>query len=63
MLPILHPMAKTSIELRRSIQRLENFIDRNPNDIYIPKVQGLIEDLKSARSHIPVELRDPDVKE
>jgi hypothetical protein len=60
MLPKLHAIAKTSIELRRSIQRLTNFIENNPNDIYIPKVQELIEDLKSARSHIPKELRNPD---
>jgi outer membrane protein assembly factor BamD (BamD/ComL family) len=59
---MIHPIAKTSIELRRSIQRLENFIERNPNDVYTPKVQELIEDLKSARSHIPSELRDQDIE-
>jgi hypothetical protein len=65
MLPILHPMSKTSIELRRAINRLLVFIEQNPSDDHVTSgaVQELIDDLKAARSHIPHSLRDPDIEE
>jgi glycerol-3-phosphate responsive antiterminator len=65
MLPVLHPLAKTSIEARRAITRLENFMKMNPNDEYVVNgnVAEIIEDLKNIRRHIPKELLDVDLKE
>lgn len=63
MLPILHPLAKTAIQLRQSLHRLEHFKQTNPDDADIKAVDKLIEDLKSARNHIPKHLRDIDLKE
>lgn len=60
-LPMLHVLAKTSIELRRSIFRLENFIKTNPTDLYVPKAQELLELLTQARNTIPYELKDRDL--
>lgn len=60
MLPKLTPLGKTSIELRRAINRLETYIEQNPHAEDVTRVQVLITDLKEARNHIPVELRDPD---
>jgi hypothetical protein len=63
MLPVLHPLAKTAIQLRQSIKRLETFIQSSPSDEYIESVRGLIRDLESARSHIPGQLIDIDLRE
>ena len=61
MLPLLHPLSKTSIELRRAINRLSIFKDQNPHDEDINHVENLITDLKEARSHIPDKFRDEDI--
>jgi hypothetical protein len=63
MIPTQHPLSKTSIELRRAINRLEIFVDQNPNDSFAPAVNEMITDLKSARLRIPKELWDPDLKD
>ena len=65
MLPILHPLEKTSIELRRAINRLHVFKEQNPNDpqVISGAVDALMADLKAARSHIPKEMRDPDLRD
>lgn len=63
MLPVLHPLAKTSIQLRQSIKRLETFEKSNPKDEYIDAVRELIRDLEIARKHIPGPLQDVDLKE
>ena len=63
MLPVLNPIAKTSIELRRAINRLIVFKEQNPSDEYVKdgSAELLINDLKEARLHIPVSLRDTDL--
>lgn len=65
MLPLLHPIGKTSIELRRAINRLHVFMEQHPEDEHVRNgsVQELLDDLKAARSHIKKALRDPDLKE
>lgn len=63
MIPIQHPLSKTSIELRRAINRLEIFLQQNATDSFAPAVDAMIEDLKSARNKIPKELRDPDLRD
>lgn len=65
MLPILHPIGKTSIELRRAINRLHVFMEHNPEDEHVKSgsVQELMDDLKAARTHITKDLRDPDLKD
>lgn len=61
MLPVLHPLAKTSIQLRQSLKRLETFMQSNPKDEYKEAVHQLIRDLENARSHIPASLQDTDL--
>jgi len=58
-----HPVAKTSIDLRRSISRLETFVEQFPGEETVVNgtVATLIEKLKDARAVIPKDLRDPDV--
>lgn len=63
MLPKHNPVAKTAIDLRRSIQRLENFIEQFPNDEHLEIAKTLIEDLKESRIHIPKDLVDIDLME
>lgn len=63
MLPILHPLSKTSIELRRAINRLHVFKDQNADDAHIEAIDTLMNDLKEARRHIPKEFLDPDLKD
>lgn len=63
MLPTTHPLTKTSIELRRSINRLEIFLTMYMEDEFAPAVTVMIENLKEARRQIPVALRDQDLKE
>jgi hypothetical protein len=55
-------LGKTSIELRRAINRLSLFKEQNTDDPHIPAVDALIKELYEARSHIPRELRDPDIE-
>lgn len=64
MLPKLHPLSKTAIEARRSIQRLQNFLETNAEDEHVKNgiVQMIIEDLKNVRLHIPKELKDTDLQ-
>lgn len=63
MIPTIHPLGKTSIELRRSINRLEIFVSMYADDEFAPAVIAMIENLKEARRQIPVALRDQDLKE
>jgi hypothetical protein len=60
-IPIQHPLSKTSIDLRRAINRLEIFLQQNEGDPYAPAVSEMINDLKTARHRIPKELWDPDI--
>lgn len=62
MLPTIHPLSKTATELRRAINRLQVFKEHNPSDPYVEAVDGLIKELYEARSHVPRELRDNDIK-
>lgn len=62
MIPVQHPLAKTSTELRRAINRLEIFLDQYPKDEFAPRVSEMIDDLKSARNKIPQALQDLDLK-
>lgn len=63
MLPTKNPIVKTDTELRRSINRLENYRDNNPHDEQVKDgtVDQLIEDLKEVRRHIPANMRDQDI--
>lgn len=59
------PISKTSIDLRRSINRLKTFKEQYPSD---PAVTGgladqLIEGLRTVRNLIPKDQRDPDLLE
>lgn len=63
MIPTTHPLSKTSIELRRAINRLEIFVQQNPSDPFAGATGDMIEDLKNARRKIPKELMDPDLKD
>lgn len=63
MIPTTHPLSKTSIELRRAINRLEIFLQQNANDPYAPAVTEMITDLKTARHRIPKDLWDPDLRD
>lgn len=61
MLPTLHPLEKTSIELRRAINRLHIFRDSKPYDKHVAQIDKILEKLQEARLEIPQELRDTDV--
>lgn len=65
MLPKLHPLAKTAIETRRALLRLENYVLANPSDPYVKNgtVGTIMDDLKSVRAHVPKELKDVDLME
>jgi len=45
MLPTLHPMEKTKIETKRTIQRLELYVANNPDD---KKAEQVLELMKQA---------------
>lgn len=64
MLPKLHPLEKTAIEVRRAIHRLEHHQETNPNDPHVISgvVELVIRDLKAIRSYIPKELLDTDIQ-
>lgn len=57
-----HVLAKTSTHLRQSIKRLQAACTINPNDPYVENYEAMILKLKEARSFIPKEYRDVDVK-
>lgn len=63
MLPTLHPLSKTAIDLRRSINRLVVFQEQNPTDpeVLNGSVGRTIEELKEARRHIPKQYWDADL--
>lgn len=63
MLPKLHPLSKTSIDLRRSINRLVVFKDQNPTDEEVVNgtIETTINELKEARRHIPKQYWDTDI--
>lgn len=63
MLPTMHPVSKTSAELRRALNRLTVFKEQFPDDPYVVsgEVDNLIKELYEARTHIPRELRDTDL--
>jgi len=42
MLPTLHPMDKTNIETKRTIQRLEIYVTNNPSDKKAENVLNLM---------------------
>jgi hypothetical protein len=60
-----HPIPKTSVDLRRSIARLETFQEASPFDPYVQNglASQLAEKLKEVRALIPKDLRDPDLLE
>lgn len=63
--PILHPLAKTSIELRRSITRLQTLKQASPFDPHVQSgiADNVIEYLRLARECVPKDLRDTDLLE
>lgn len=63
MIPKLHPLAKTAIELRRAINRLVIFQEQNPKDSEVEDgtVSKTIEELKETRRHIPKQFWDTDL--
>lgn len=62
-LAIIHPLAKTAIDARRAIQRLETFMKTNAEDHHVTDgtVEQIIEDFKEIRRHIPKHLIDVDL--
>lgn len=58
MLPTTHPINKTAIDLRRSINRLIIFKEQNTTDIHVMDgtVDNIIAGLQEAKNHIPKEL-------
>ncbi len=58
MLPTTHPINKTAIDLRRSINRLKIFKEQNTNDVHVldGTVDNIIAGLQVAKNHIPKEL-------
>lgn len=65
MLPILHPLSKTAVDVRRAVGRLEIFMKSNADDEHVTSgcVARIIADLKSVQSHIPHELMDVDLND
>jgi hypothetical protein len=59
-LPLLHPLEKTSIEMRRQIVRLKSHLLRNPED---ELVQDILEGIETLRKKIPASERDTDLKD
>jgi len=61
--PVLHPLVKTSVELRRSINRLEVFAKANPNDEHVVsgKLDEMVDKMKDVRLLIPASMRDADI--
>jgi hypothetical protein len=64
MLPKLHPLAKTAIEARRAMNRLEVYESQNPNDPMVKDgtVKTIADKLRDVRNCIPEELKDIDVQ-
>lgn len=60
MLPTMHPLSKTAVDLRRSINRLMIFKAQNTDDSYVldGTVDNIIHDLQEAKRHIPKELSE-----
>lgn len=58
MLPTTHPINKTAIDLRRSINRLIIFKEQNATDVHVMDgtVDSIIAGLQEAKNHIPKEL-------
>lgn len=63
--PKSHPIAKTSVDIRRSINRLKVLKEQFPSDVSVTSglADTLIEALRQARSLIPKDQRDPDLME
>lgn len=56
-LPILHPLTKTSIEMRRQMQRLRIHLKNNPDDTIVKEI---VEGIEILYDKIPNEVRNPD---
>lgn len=56
-LPILHPLTKTSIEMRRQMQRLRIHLKNNPDDAIVKEI---VEGIEVLYDKIPDEVRNPD---
>ena len=56
-LPILHPLTKTSIEMRRQIQRLRIHLKNNPDDTVVKEI---VEGIETLYDRIPNEVHNPD---
>jgi hypothetical protein len=56
-LPILHPLTKTSIEMRRQMQRLRIHLKNNPDDTVVKEI---VEGIETLYDKIPDEVRNPD---
>lgn len=63
MIPKLHPLAKTAIELRRQIYRLECFEIASPNDFKESCADAVLLQLRGVRNIIPKQFLDQDLKE
>lgn len=59
----LHPLAKTAIEARRAIQRLDAFVESKPDDQHVKSgvVAEITEGLKQIRRYVPKDLLDVDL--
>jgi hypothetical protein len=62
MIPKLHALSKTALELRRQIYRLEEFERSNSNEFVTFNVQEILDQLKQARRLIPKQFLDQDNK-
>jgi hypothetical protein len=54
-LPVVHPLKKTKIDLRRSINRLNVYIQQNPEDDYVKSGEAnqVLDRLEEAQRLIP----------
>lgn len=63
MLPVIHPLAKTATDLRRSINRLLVYKEQNPDDAEVKSgvLDKMVDELKEVRRHIPRDFWDNDL--
>lgn len=58
-----HPMVKTAIDIRRTIHRLEVWMQMSPNETDEIGVAAMVDKLQDLRKSIPKEYLDADLKE
>lgn len=62
MVPKLTPLAKTAIELRRAILRLETLAETDPMEFTSSGAASVLSYLKGARNAIPERFKDVDIE-